>query len=120
MRPGRKAKRGMTLLEMCVVLVILTLLTAIAIPASLRSRATARTRACIANMRVVDCAKQQWAMEFGKSATETPGWVDLAPYIRAVDGSPTCPEGNVPYALNQVRQKTVCPNVGRYPNHMQR
>jgi prepilin-type N-terminal cleavage/methylation domain-containing protein len=116
---SHRTERGFTLIELMIVLVILGLLTGLAVPHSLRARHTGRKRACVANMRVVDCAKQQWAMENEKTGDMVPGWLDIEPYIAAVGGQPRCPEGNVPYVLNEVNKKTVCTNVAAYPDHVQ-
>ena len=102
-----------------VVLVILALLITIAIPYALRARHTARARSCVCNMRQVDCAKQQWAMEYNKVGTSVPAWVDIEPYISSAGAQPLCPEGNIAYVLTEANAKTVCTNVDSYPDHVQ-
>ena len=47
-------------------------LSAIAIPNFVKARATSQQNACINNLRQIDAAKQQWALEKGKQATDVP------------------------------------------------
>jgi dsDNA-specific endonuclease/ATPase MutS2 len=62
--------------------------------------------ACINNLRQLDAAKQQWALEHNKTAETIPSAHDLAPYLK--DGVlPICPSGGA-YALNAVNQVPTC------------
>jgi type II secretory pathway pseudopilin PulG len=78
-----------------IVVAIIGLLAAIAIPNFVKARTTSQQNACINNLRLVDAAKQQWALEQRKQTTDTPAasGTDLQPYLgRGVNGElPTCP-----------------------------
>ncbi|HET7626133.1 MAG TPA: hypothetical protein VFM25_12795 [Verrucomicrobiae bacterium] len=66
---------------------------------------------CINNLRQLDGAKQQWALENGKPATAIPTGRDIAPYLRG-NKLPICPSGGT-YTLNAVGQEPTC----SYPGH---
>ena len=66
-------------MEIMIVVAIIGLLAAIAIPNFVRARQTSQTNVCINNLRQIDNAKQQWALENGKTTSETPGWAGAAP-----------------------------------------
>src|SRR5450432_53262 len=87
-------KAGFTLVEILIVVAIIGLLSAIAIPNFARARQTAQTNACINNLRVIDHAKQQWALEQGKVGTDTPSAEEIEVYVgRAGNVMPNEPLG---------------------------
>jgi prepilin-type N-terminal cleavage/methylation domain-containing protein len=80
-------KTGFTLVEIMIVVAIIGLLAAIAIPNFLRARSTAQQNACIDNLRKIDSVKQQWALERGQPVTALPSEADLQPYLgRGLNG----------------------------------
>jgi prepilin-type N-terminal cleavage/methylation domain-containing protein len=86
-------KSGFTLVEIMIVVAILGLLALIAMPNWVRARTTSQQNACINNLRQIDGAKQQWALEHKASGTVTPQLTDIQPYLgRGTGGtSPACP-----------------------------
>jgi hypothetical protein len=79
-------------------------LSAIAIPNFVKARTASQQNACINNLRQIDAAKQQWALEKGKTATDVPTWDDIQPYIGRILH---CPVGGT-YTINAVGEKPTC------------
>jgi prepilin-type N-terminal cleavage/methylation domain-containing protein len=108
-------KSGFTLVEIMIVVAIIGLLAAMAIPNFVHSRQVAQMNICISNLRYIDGAKQQWALEQGKQDADTPTGSDLQPYLgRSAAGSlPSCPADAAQsfatsYAPQSVEAKPVC------------
>jgi prepilin-type N-terminal cleavage/methylation domain-containing protein len=89
--------KGFTLVEIMIVVAIIGLLAAIAIPNFVKARATSQANACINNLRQIDAAENEWALEKGKATGATAPTLtsDLTPYIKLnVNSSiPGCPAG---------------------------
>lgn len=100
-------KAGFTLVEIMIVVAIIGLLAAIAIPNFVKARQTAQTNACINNLRIIDAAKQQWALEKGKKSDDTPTEEDLQPYIGRNGKFPKCPQGGT-YTIGSVGESPTC------------
>ena len=105
-----------TLVEIMIVVAIIGLLAAIAIPNFVRARERAQTNACINNLRLIDAAKQQWALEMRMPSSSNPGEADLMPYLVRGDSErvPVCPSGGTDatfadsYTINNVVTAPAC------------
>ena len=94
-----------------IVVAIIGLLAAIAIPNFVRARTTSQKNACINNLRQIDGAAQQWALETKQATNATPAFTDISGYLKS---SVVCPAGGstatfaTSYTLQNVSLKPLC------------
>ncbi len=90
---------------------VMGLLTAIAIPNFVKARNTSMQNACINNLRQIQAAKSEWALEKEKGPGDVPTANDLTPYF-AGSKFPVCPAGGT-YTIGPVSNTPTC----SIPNH---
>jgi predicted RNase H-like nuclease (RuvC/YqgF family) len=73
------------------------------------AQSTQNMNACINNLRLIDSAKQQWALENKKQATDMPTVDDLRPYLAQKPNGLllACPDGGI-YTIGAVGEKPTC------------
>jgi prepilin-type N-terminal cleavage/methylation domain-containing protein len=96
---------GFTLVEIMIVVAIIGLLAAMAIPSFVRARENSRQKVCVNNLRQLDGAKDQAAIEnnFGTGG-DVSVYVEL--YLKA--GVPVCPANNTAYIINLAGTPPEC------------
>jgi hypothetical protein len=82
------------------------------IVAFVRARNTSAVSSCINNLRHLDAAKQQWAVDNSKSTNDLPTWEVISSYLR--HGVPICPQGGK-YTLEGINNAPRCSLGG--PSH---
>jgi prepilin-type N-terminal cleavage/methylation domain-containing protein len=106
-------KSGFTLVEIMIVVALIGMLALIAIPNFVKARGTSQASACINNLRQVDDAVQQWALENKKGVAATVAFTDISGYLK---NAVICPSGGTTFAdsytITDVATKPVCAKVG--------
>lgn len=74
---------GFTLVEIMIVVAIIALLAAIAVPNFLRSRRRAQATQVLQDLRMIDAAVDQYAIENNKSGGAAVSWADIRNYLKA-------------------------------------
>jgi prepilin-type N-terminal cleavage/methylation domain-containing protein len=98
---------GFTLVEVMIVVALIGLVAAVAVPNFVRARTLSRKNTCITNLRQLENAKLVWANESLKGANDTPTDADLFGSTKYLRERPLCPAGGR-YTLTPVSTPTEC------------
>ena len=77
-----KNRGGFTLVEIMIVVAIIALLAAIAVPNFLRARKRSQATRMLEDLRVIDSAIDQYAIETNKAGGATVSWTDIQAYLK--------------------------------------
>jgi len=102
----KKKELGFTLVEIMIVVAIIGLLAAIAIPSFVKARNTSQQNACVNNMRMIDAGKEQGAMAYKLTDGNTIETATVNEYIKG-GTTPSCPGGGT-YAYGTIGADPDC------------
>ena len=111
MKTKIQINRGFTLVEIMIVVLIIGILLGIATPNFLKARESGRQKTCISNLRQIEAAKDQWAMDTKKDAGTATAFTDLVGATLYLKSNPTCP-ANGTYTVNAVGTNATCSKTG--------
>ena len=119
MKINTTKKSGFTLVEIMIVVAIIGLLAAIAIPNFVRARTVSQANACINNLRQMDGAVQQYALEQKLASSSSYTLSVLKPYIKldSTGNIPACPASGSYAAGSTVTNPPTCSLSGNSPAH---
>jgi prepilin-type N-terminal cleavage/methylation domain-containing protein len=100
-------KSGFTLVEIMIVVAIIGLLAAIAIPNFVKARTTAQANACITNLKQIESAKEQWGLENKVASDAVPTSANLYGATLYIKEEPKCPNGGT-YDIKALNTDPTC------------
>jgi competence protein ComGC len=105
--PAKKKPRFGLAVRCVIYLGIIGVLVAMAIPNFVKARTTACMNACVANLKQIDGATQQWAVEYKRTTNDVPDWEKVLTYLK---GSllPICPSGGTYHLGETVGASPTC------------
>lgn len=101
------SRRGFTLVEIMIVVAIIGILAAIAIPNFVKNRTEAQRRACIANMRLISTSAENWRTENGMAMIGDDWKTKLVGDANYITREPACPLGGIYTVIVDPSTETV-------------
>lgn len=123
----KRGEKGFTLIELLIVIAIIGVLAAIAVPGFLRAQKRSKTKACIANMKLIHDAIVRYMNDTGldfASTTVGANNVLVTSPEKYLESAPQCPEGgtgdyySAQGVYNTGTVTVTCPNVATYTDHV--
>lgn len=111
MKRTLQRNRAFTLVEIMIVVLIIGILMAIAVPNFVKARESSRRNTCISNLKQIDSAKEQWAMDNRKNAGDTCAMTDLVGATNYLKATPACPSGGT-YTVATIGTNPSCSITG--------
>src|SRR3974377_1714797 len=111
MKAYTKNRSAFTLVEIMIVVAIIGLLATIATPTWVRARTNSQKTTCVNNLRQIEAAKQQWALETKQATNAMPQYSDVSSYLKNAVSCPTAGTDTSfsgSYTLNDVATATTC------------
>jgi hypothetical protein len=109
---NRRHKKGVTLLEACIWVVVGAVLAVIAWPRVERARRIRHYRICVMNLRMIDHAKQQLAAaQQSMEDSYAPTMSELRPFFKG-NPIPVCPDGGT-YFVRPITNNPTCTKSGK-------
>lgn len=112
------SRKGFTLVEIMIVMAVLGILAAIAIPNFMKARVSAKRSVCLANMKKIEQAKTLFALDEWLVTGEACTIGDIVPgYLK---NNPRCPSDPAKgdYVVNPIGTRPACPVVATHPDHV--
>ena len=107
-RPVR-SQRGFTLVEIMIVVLIFAMLMSIVMLQVSHARTQGQNTTCMGNLRQIETAKEEWALQTKQAATATPQSTDLVPAFMKT--YPACPSGGT-YTIGALSARPTCSTTG--------
>ena len=114
---AHRESRGFTLVELMIVVAIIGLLTAVAIPNFVKAREMSQKNSCLANLKQIEAAISTWGIEKGHTTGDPIVGAELFGANNYIRVQPKCPGDNQAYTLNNVGDNPQVKCTGGLPGH---